>query len=102
AAVSFAEWLAITYGGEGPEVAVLCPQGVGTAMAADINRSTVGPDGMLPAGAVAPSALEGIEEERLLILAPPKGADYIKQKGRDPERWIAGMERWQERLKGPA
>ena len=102
AAVSFAEWLAITYGGEGLKVSVLCPQGVETAMTADINTSTVAADGMLTAEAVAQSVLEGIEEERFLILPHPKVAEYIKQKGSDPERWIAGMQRWQERLKGPA
>ena len=100
AAVSFAEWLAITHGGEGLKVSVLCPQGVATAMTADIDTSTVAADGMLSAEAVAQITLEGIEEERFLILPHPEVADYIRQKGSDPERWITGMQRWQARLKG--
>lgn len=100
AAVSFAEWLAITHGGEGLKVSVLCPQGVETAMTANIDTSTVAADGMISAEAVAQITLEGIEEERFLILPHPQVADYIKQKGSDPERWITGMQRWQARLKG--
>ncbi|MEW4468609.1 SDR family oxidoreductase [Parasphingorhabdus sp. JC815] len=100
AAVSFAEWLAITHGGEGLKVSVLCPQGVDTAMTADIDTSTVAKDGMMSADAVAQITLEAIEEERFLILPHPEVADYIKQKGSDPERWITGMQRWQAKLKG--
>lgn len=100
AAVSFAEWLAITHGDDGLKVSVLCPQGVATAMTADIDTSTVAKDGMLTAEAVAQITLEAIKEERFLILPHPQVADYIKQKGSDPERWITGMQRWQAHLKG--
>lgn len=100
AAVSFAEWLAITHGDAGLKVSVLCPQGVDTAMTADIDTSTVAKDGMLSADAVAQIAWEAIEEERFLILPHPEVADYIKQKGSDPERWITGMQRWQAKLNG--
>ncbi len=98
AAVSFAEWLAITHGDEGLKVSVLCPQGVATAMTADIDTSTVAKDGMLTAEAVAQITLDAIEEERFLIMPHPQVADYIKQKGSDPERWITGMQRWQAML----
>ncbi|WP_109355985.1 SDR family oxidoreductase [Sphingorhabdus sp. EL138] len=98
AAVSFAEWLAITHGDDGLKVSVLCPQGVATAMTADIDTSTVAKDGMLTAEAVAQTTLDAIEEERFLILPHPQVADYIKQKGSDPERWISGMQRWQAML----
>ncbi|MEP2102826.1 MAG: SDR family oxidoreductase [Parasphingorhabdus sp.] len=98
AAVSFAEWLAITHGDDGLKVSVLCPQGVATAMTADIDTSTVAKDGMLTAEAVAQITLDAIEEERFLIMPHPQVADYIKQKGSDPERWITGMQRWQAML----
>ncbi len=102
AAVSFAEWLAITHGDDGLKVSVLCPQGVATAMTADIDTSTVAKDGMLTAEAVAQISLDAIEEERFLILPHPQVADYIKQKGSDPERWITGMQRWQAMLNDQA
>ncbi|QTD54703.1 SDR family oxidoreductase [Parasphingorhabdus cellanae] len=98
AAVSFAEWLAITHGDDGLKVSVLCPQGVATAMTAGIDTSTVEKDGMLTAEAVAQITLDAIEEERFLIMPHPQVADYIKQKGSDPERWITGMQRWQRML----
>lgn len=101
AAVSFAEWLAITHGDDGLKVSVLCPQGVATAMTADIDTSTVAKDGMLSAEAVAQVTLEAIADERFLILPHTQVADYIKQKGADPERWITGMQRWQAMLKAP-
>ncbi|MEH6757080.1 MAG: SDR family oxidoreductase [Parasphingorhabdus sp.] len=99
AAVSFAEWLAITHGDEGLKVSVLCPQGVETAMIVDIDTATVAKDGLLTAEVVAQIALDAIEEERFLVLPHPQVADYIKQKGADPERWITGMQRWQAHLK---
>lgn len=102
AAVSFAEWLAITHGDDGLKVSVLCPQGVATAMTADIDTSTVAKDGMLTAEAVAQITLDAIEEERFLIMPHPQVADYIKQKGSDPERWITGMQRWQAMLNDQA
>ncbi|MEL6875361.1 MAG: SDR family oxidoreductase [Pseudomonadota bacterium] len=100
AAVSFAEWLAITHGREGLKVSVLCPQGVDTPLIADLDTSTVDKDGLLTAEAVAQTTLEAIADERFLILPHPEVADYLRQKGADPERWIGGMQRWQARLNG--
>ncbi|QJB69766.1 SDR family oxidoreductase [Parasphingorhabdus halotolerans] len=102
AAVSFAEWLAITHGAEGLKVSVLCPQGVATPMTAHMDTASVDKDGMLSAEAVAQDVLEAIEEERFLILPHPQVADYMKHKAGDPERWIGGMQRWQAKLTGKA
>ncbi|MEO9634412.1 SDR family oxidoreductase [Parasphingorhabdus sp.] len=98
AAVSFAEWLAITHGAEGLKVSVLCPQGVDTPMIAGVDTSTVAKDGIISAEGVADICVEAIGDERFLILPHPKVGDYIKQKGADPERWISGMQRWQAML----
>ena len=98
AAVSLAEWLAITHGTAGLKVSVLCPQGVDTPMIAGVDTSTVAKDGIVSAEHVADICVEAIGDERFLILPHPKVGDYIKQKGADPERWISGMQRWQAML----
>ncbi|MEH6701325.1 SDR family oxidoreductase [Parasphingorhabdus sp.] len=98
AAVSFAEWLKITHGAEGLKVSVLCPQGVDTPMIAGADTSTVAKDGIVSAEHVADICVAAIDDERFLILPHPKVGDYVKQKGADPERWLAGMQRWQAML----
>jgi NAD(P)-dependent dehydrogenase (short-subunit alcohol dehydrogenase family) len=98
AAVSLAEWLAIEYGESGIRVSCICPQGVRTAML-DLAMEDVAGAAALTAGGllepddVAESVIEGIAEERLLILPHPEVARFMALKGSDPERWIAGMRR---------
>jgi NAD(P)-dependent dehydrogenase (short-subunit alcohol dehydrogenase family) len=102
AAVAFAEWLSITYGAQGLQVAVLCPQAVRTRMTDGIEDGGVaGVDGMLEPEEVAAKAVAGLEEGRFLILPHPTVADYVRRKAEDPERWIRGMRRLQERF-GPS
>ena len=64
------------------------------------NGGVAGVDGMLEPEAVAAAAVEGIEAGRFLILPHPSVAEYFRRKGEDPERWIRGMRRLQERF-GP-
>ena len=60
AAVGFAEWLSVTYGGQGIGVSVLCPQAVDTGMTAGIEGGGVaGVDGMLTPEAVADAVIAG-------------------------------------------
>lgn len=91
AAVAFAEWLSITYGGRGIRVSCLCPQGVRTGM---LNETT-GPAfllaGALEPDAVAAHVVDGLREERFLILPHPEVAEYVRRKATDPDRWLAGM-----------
>jgi NAD(P)-dependent dehydrogenase (short-subunit alcohol dehydrogenase family) len=101
-AVSFAEWLAITHGEKGLKVSVLCPQAVDTPMIAGANTATTVKDGILSAEQVADICVEAIGDERFLILPHPVVSGYIKTKGTDPERWIAGMQRWAAKLAEPA
>jgi len=64
AAVSFAEWLKITYGERGIGVSCLCPQGVRTPMVEDapeIVGSLVSIDGLLEPDDVANEVIECIE-----------------------------------------
>jgi NAD(P)-dependent dehydrogenase (short-subunit alcohol dehydrogenase family) len=96
AAVAFAEWLSITHGDEGLKVSVLCPQAVRTAMTGFTEGGGVaGIDGMLEADDVAAAAVEGLADERFLILPHPEVREYFRRKGDDYERWLRGMRRLQ-------
>jgi NAD(P)-dependent dehydrogenase (short-subunit alcohol dehydrogenase family) len=99
AAVGFAEWLSITYGEQGLGVSVLCPQAVETKMTTGIEGGGVaGVDGMLSPEAVADAVIDGLAEERFLILPHPEVAEYERRKVADRDRWIAGMRRLQARF----
>ena len=95
AAVSFAEWLKITYGERGIGVSCLCPQGVRTPMVEDapeIVGSLVSIDGLLEPNVVAKEVIECIEKEQFLITPHPEVLEYMKIKASDPDRWINGMQ----------
>jgi len=121
AAVAFAEWLSITYGARGLRVSCLCPQGVNTAMLNPIDppsqssgsaggsgelSSGFGADVVRSAGTVlepddvAAVTLEAIAAERFLILPHPEVAEYVRHKAADPDRWLGGMRRLQQRIAG--
>ena len=99
AAVAFAEWLALTYGGQGIRVSALCPQGVRTPLL------TGGLDGHLAAKAVAAAGkilepsevaeavVAGLDAERFLILPHPEVAEFVRRKAADPDRWLSGLRR---------
>lgn len=102
AAVAFAEWLSITYGDRGIRVSVLCPQAVRTAMTAGTPGGGVaGVDGMIEPEQVADSVVEGLADERFLILPHPQVLDYLRRKTDDYDRWLAGMRRLQARYDRP-
>jgi NAD(P)-dependent dehydrogenase (short-subunit alcohol dehydrogenase family) len=106
AAVAVAEWLAITYGGSdsGVGFSCFCPQGVATPMLetwrredpssrlASASGATISPD---EAAAVL---VEGIREDRFLILSHPEVRTYQQRKAGDPERWLGGMQRFQAQI----
>jgi NAD(P)-dependent dehydrogenase (short-subunit alcohol dehydrogenase family) len=101
-AVAFAEWLAITYGDEGLQVSVLCPQAVRTNMTAGTDEGGVaGVDGMLEPDDVAAAVVEGLDAEHFLILPHPVVAEYFRRKADDYDRWIRGMRRLQTRYARP-
>jgi NAD(P)-dependent dehydrogenase (short-subunit alcohol dehydrogenase family) len=93
AALAFSEWLSITYGDRGVRVSCLCPQGVRTGM---LNESS-GPafllEGALEPEVVAERTVEGIRDERFLILPHPEVMTYFQRKASDYERWLRGMRR---------
>jgi NAD(P)-dependent dehydrogenase (short-subunit alcohol dehydrogenase family) len=99
AVVAFAEWLSITYGDQGLKVSVLAPQAVETPMTADIPGGGVaGVDGMMKPEDVATAVVEGLADERFLILPHPSVSEYVQRKAADPDRWLAGMRRLQSRF----
>lgn len=103
AVVAVAEWLSITYGDRGIGVSCLCPQAVQTAMTGPQTGSggtgTAGGDGLLQPADVARAALEGLAEDRFLILPHPQVAAYEQRRAGDRERWLRGMRRAQAALR---
>ena len=95
AAVSFAEWLAITYGDRGLKVSVLCPQSVRTAMTADDPDGVASVDGMIEPEQVSEAVVTTLKNESFLVLPHPKVLDYIQRKSGDYDRWIEGMKKLQ-------
>jgi NAD(P)-dependent dehydrogenase (short-subunit alcohol dehydrogenase family) len=105
AAVALAEWLAITYGDAGIKVSCLCPQGVRTPMllggiGEDAGNAVLASGGMLEPEEVADVVVQGIGDERFLILPHPEVAKYMERRATDHERWLAGMRRLQARVSG--
>ncbi len=113
AAVAVAEWLAISYGDRGVQVAALCPQAVrtpllegaggGPAQAASpgdgaVHRSAAAADGVLAPDAVADATAEALRQGRFLVLPHPAVATYARRRADDPDRWLAGMRRLAQRL----
>jgi NAD(P)-dependent dehydrogenase (short-subunit alcohol dehydrogenase family) len=98
AAVALAEWMAIEYGEAGIRVSCICPQGVRTpmlelAMDDPAGAAALTAGGLIEPEDVAESVVEGIREERLLILPHEEVKHHMALKGAQPERWIAGMRR---------
>lgn len=113
AAVSLAEWLAITHHHQGVRVSVLCPQAVRTNIARNspdalerelangengIDRGVASRDGIVEPDHVARLCVDAIRNERFLILPHPEVATYERRKATDRDRWLVGMRRFQRAL----
>lgn len=92
AAVGFAEALAITHKDDGIGVSVICPQYVATPLlgykednVAERSEGTITPR------EVAECVMEGLAEERFLILPHPEVETFIRHKTGDYDRWLSGM-----------
>jgi NAD(P)-dependent dehydrogenase (short-subunit alcohol dehydrogenase family) len=97
--LAYAEWLSSIYGREGIGVSCICPLGVETDM--------LDPDDpihqFLQVAAITPeqvadSVIDGLNEERFLILPHPEVADFFQIKAGDHDRWLRGMQRLHQKL----
>lgn len=108
AAVAFAESLAIDYGDRGIHVSVVCPQAVATRMIgivddADTMEGGFGGndvDGIMRAADVADIIVDESLSGRFMVLTHPQVATYFQRKASDHDRWIGGMQRFRQKLKG--
>lgn len=93
AALGFAESLAIGHGDDGIRVSVVCPQYVQTPLLQEFDAQIIDAvgDDIISADETAGAVLEGIREERFMILPHARAGDYFRSKAADYERWIAGM-----------
>jgi NAD(P)-dependent dehydrogenase (short-subunit alcohol dehydrogenase family) len=109
AAVSFAEWLSVTYGDQGVRVSCLCPMGVNTKLLYQSQQSgdpigvaatkaVTSAGEVLEPEQVADVVIKAMEDERFLILPHESVLDMYRQKASDYDRWIRGMRRYQSRL----
>lgn len=102
AAVGFAEALAITHGDDGIGVSCLCPQAVDTQMIASVEGGgTAGVDGVISPEDVAEAVVQGLAEQRFLILPHPNVAEYRRRKTEDYDRWLGGMRKLRRRFGNP-
>ena len=99
-AVALAEWLAVTYGDRGIKVSAVCPLGVATPLLLDpleqgnSAASVVAASGtVISPEDVAEAVMQGVADERFLILPHPEVGTYWAQKAADPDRWLAGVRR---------
>jgi NAD(P)-dependent dehydrogenase (short-subunit alcohol dehydrogenase family) len=105
AAVGLAEWISITYGDQGVKVSCLCPQGVRTNMVfgkqaeGHIATEQVKKLGVIEPEEVAAAVVEGLADERFLILPHPQVLDYFRNKAENHGRWLGGMKKFQRQLR---
>lgn len=93
AAVAFADWLAVNYAASGIRVSVLAPRGVRTGRTAreepDACHLALG--AVLTPEYIAQRVIEGLAEERFLILPDPEVAERLRRKVEDAEWWQGGV-----------
>jgi NAD(P)-dependent dehydrogenase (short-subunit alcohol dehydrogenase family) len=101
AVVGLAEWLAFTYMHRGIKVGLLAPLAVRTPMLgsqADSEWANQAGGPIKEADEVAEQVFDSIVNERFLILTDQIANKWMQQKTSDPDRWLDGMNRLQQRL----
>jgi len=98
AALGFAESLAIELGERGIKVSAICPLYVATAMIGLDAAGTAAAAGVLSPAAVADVVLQGIRDERFLILPHPQLHDLVLNKAQDSARWLSAMRKLKSKV----
>ncbi len=100
AVVGLAEWLAFTYAHRGIKVSCLCPLGVRTPMLGDTESDWAkeAAGNIKEPEDVAQMVADAIRDERFLITTDDLAQKWMEGKTADPDRWIAGMNRLQQKL----
>jgi hypothetical protein len=95
------------YGHQGIKVSVLCPQAVQTNIVANSpdaetmqsrGADVAGADGHLTAEEAVDVVVQALRVERFHVLPHPEVEEYVRRKGDDVDRWITGMQRWQQKM----
>ncbi len=106
AALGLSEALALDYHDKGIYVGCACPQGMKTPMLLEgIKKdpaAAFGLESALEPSEAARLMIEGIHQDRFLILTHPEVSTYFQRKASDHDRWLNGMRRMYGRLAGAA
>lgn len=104
AALALAEWISMTYGRQGIGVSALCPQFVDTPML-DLFGDAASQEWVrsiaITTDDVADAVMQGLADERFLILPHPEVGTYFQNKASDYDRWLGGMRKLNEQLNNP-
>ena len=98
AAIGLADFLSAKYSPMGVKVSVLCPQGVYSGMTTGREGRPAAADGMLTPADVAEAVVQGMDQEKFLILPHEIVHEYMRRKADDRDRWLRGMARVRESL----
>lgn len=101
AALGFAESLAITHGDQGIKVSALCPQYVATQMIGHSENNDLSQQpGVISVEQVAERVVQGLVDEKFLIMTHDDVETYRQRKAADYDRWLGGMRRLRKNLLG--
>ena len=98
--VALAEWLAATYRHRGIVAQAVCPLGVDTQILEEAGplKDLLTRDGTLSPEDVAESVWQGLQGDSVHILPHPSVRQYYAGRAADPDAWLGGMNKIQQRL----
>ncbi|MBG6148475.1 NAD(P)-dependent dehydrogenase (short-subunit alcohol dehydrogenase family) [Labrenzia sp. EL_208] len=99
AAIGFAESLAITHGGDGIKVSVICPQYVATPMLGySEGKAGSGLPNVMSPETLAEKVVQGVDEEAFLILPHPDVAQFVQFKSGNYDKWLGAMRKLRSKI----